>query len=475
MMKHEVLMAVALLMVFMLPRQAAADALSDKTDRYVKEVMAGLHIPGLALAVVRDGKVIKTGAYGLACVEHEAVVKPETVFLLASVTKQFTAASILMLVEEGKAALDERISRYLSETPDSWRDITVRHLLTHTAGLKDRFEVLNGAPWQLAFTTEAMYNTARACPVDFKPGERFQYSDQGYFLLGMIIEKLSGKSYREFLAERIFKPLWMSASSTTLQTDVVKNLASGYTLAGGNLQHNHRRTDYGLVSHFGIISTVLDLAKWDAALYGGKLLKKSSIDLMFTAGKLENGDPAQIGPWSYGLGWFVDDFFGHRIVQHGGSTGTCIWRLPDDKTTVIVLTNLEQLAGGDAPTIAKTIARLYVPAVTWKAVKAQTDPDPALTEKLKAEISRMASGKPDTALYSAQFSAAVVAASQSSVGFYKSIGALKTFEYLGSRPAGSLRHITFRAAYPGATLYYTVTLDAHGRIAYLGGELEENL
>jgi CubicO group peptidase (beta-lactamase class C family) len=204
-----------------------ADALSDKTDNYVKEVMAALHIPGLSLAVVRDGKVVKAQGHGLANVEFDARATPDTVYLLASMTKQFTATGIMMLVEDGKVGLDEKISRYLPDTPDPWKEITVRHLLTHTAGLKDRFEGKTGGEWLLSFTTDAMYASAKACALDFKPGERFQYSDQGYFLLGMIIEKVSGKSYREFLKERIFTPLGMKGSSTILQSEVVKDLASG--------------------------------------------------------------------------------------------------------------------------------------------------------------------------------------------------------------------------------------------------------
>jgi len=310
------------------------------------------------------------------------------------------------------------------------------------AGLKDRFEGKTGAEWLLSFTTDAMYASAKACALDFKPGERFQYSDQGYFLLGMIIEKVSGKSYREFLKDRIFGPLGMDHSSTIWQPDVVKNLATGYTLAGGKLLHNHRRTDYGLVSHFGIISTVLDLAKWDAALYGEKLLKRSSLDQMWTPGKLTNGDLTQIGPWYYGYGWFVDDFFGHKIVQHAGSTGTSIWRLPDDKLTVIVLTSLEQLAGGDATSISKAIAQIYAPETSWQAVKPNPDPDPELTQKLKPETIRVGEGNPNLDMYVPEHGAAVAKITQGSKGFYKSIGALKRFSYLGRNRTGRLERST---------------------------------
>jgi len=474
-MKFALLFTLLVCAAIALPKSAAADILSDKTDNYVKEVLKALHIPGLALAVVRDGKVIKAQGYGLANVEFDAPVKPETVFLLASMTKQFTATCIMMLVEEGKVALDDGISKYLPDTPDSWKGITVRMLLNHTAGLKDRFEGKTGPEWLLTFTTDAMYKSARGCALDFKPGAHFQYSDQGYFLLGMIIEKVSGKTYREYLTERIFKPLEMAVSSTSLQTEIVKNLASGYTLTAGKLQHNHRRTDYGLVSHFGIISTVLDLAKWDAALYGERFLKKSSIEQMWTPGTVEEGMPSKIGSWHYGFGWFLDTFFGHRIVQHAGASGTCIWRLPDDKLTVIVLTNLEQLAGGDAPSIAKQIAQIYLPSVTWAVQKPSTDPDAKGTDTLREETLRIALGKPDTALYTAEFGPLAKTATQSSIGFYKSIGKLKGFEHLETIGDNKSRTRRYRADYEKATLYYTFRLAGAGKISFMGGEFEETL
>lgn len=446
------------------------DKLSAQVDTYMAEVMKGLRIPGASIAIVREGKVIKARGYGLANVEHKVAAKPETVYLLASITKSFTATAITMLVEEGKIGLDDRISKYLDDTPDSWKEITVRHLLTHTAGLKDRFEGRTAQDWLLTFTTPVMYKAARETPVDFTPGTNWQYSDQGYFLLGMIIEKVSGKSYRAFLAERIFTPLGMTRTTTIRLAEIIPDMASGYTLVGTTLYHNNRRTDYGVVSHFGIISTVLDLAKWDAALYGEKLLKQSTLAQMWTPAPLKDGTVPRSTLGSYGLGWFLDDFFGHRIVEHAGSTGTCIRRLPDDKTTVIVLTNLEALAGGDAPSMARQIARMYVPALTWVAVKPKPDPDPKQSQALREEILRVAEGKPDISLYTPIYGPAVKTATQSSVRFYKSIGPLKTFTYLGSKPNGVGRIFYYRADYRGMTLFYTVSLTKEGKIDSLSGE-----
>lgn len=170
-------------------------------------------IPGVALAVVKNGQVIKAQGYGLANLELNVPVTPESVFELASVTKSFTATAIMMLVEEGKVGLDDKISTYLVNAPDSWRDITVRHLLTHTASLSPNQEETRENSELANYTSAEMFEGISEWSLDFAPGERWQYFDPGYFLLGMIIEEQSGKRYREFLRERIFEPLGMTKTT----------------------------------------------------------------------------------------------------------------------------------------------------------------------------------------------------------------------------------------------------------------------
>ena len=210
------------------------DELAKRVDGVIERQMQGRHIPGLSLAVVRDGKVVKVQGYGVANVEHSVPATPETAYLLASMTKQFTAFSILMLAEEGKLSVDDPISKYLQDTPDTWKDITIRELLGHTAGLKDRFEedTLIGDKWRLAYSTDQLYQAARSRPLDFAPGAGWQYSDQGYFILGVIIERVSGMSYRDFLKKRIFEPLGMNTSTTIRLREIVPHMASGYALKG---------------------------------------------------------------------------------------------------------------------------------------------------------------------------------------------------------------------------------------------------
>ncbi|HEU5237777.1 MAG TPA: serine hydrolase domain-containing protein, partial [Pyrinomonadaceae bacterium] len=178
-------------------------------------------IPGLALAVVKDGKVIKAQGYGVANLETEAPVTPETVFELASITKTFTATAIMILVEEGKVNIDDHISKYLEKTPDSWKNITVRHLLTHTSGLPTLGKDFKSMVWTLDVSTAAMYDAARKDTLGFAAGDKWEYSDVGYFLLGMIIEKGSGQRYADFLAKRIFQPAGMTNTSVLNQYKVI--------------------------------------------------------------------------------------------------------------------------------------------------------------------------------------------------------------------------------------------------------------
>lgn len=313
-------------------------AQGDAIDVYVRAEMEKRRIPGLALVVIQHGKVIKMQGYGLANVEHDVPVTPDTVFELASLTKQFTAAGIMLLVEEGKLALDDPISRHLAGTPDTWSGITLRHLLTHTAGLAtlaQGFRSLYPGGSKVNYTTPEMFEAATTDPMSFAPGTRYQYSDVGYFLLGMILEKVSGQRYREFMTERFFKPVAMTATSVLDQWAVVKNRAAGYTLRDGQLVNIRRVAQIELPSHFGIFSTVMDLARWEVALAAGKVVTPASLEQMWTPVRLNDGTTH-----GYGFGWVLGRRGRHRLISHTGITGTQYSRFPDDGLTVIVLTNL---------------------------------------------------------------------------------------------------------------------------------------
>ena len=373
----------------------AASAWDDAVDDYIKAEMERRHIPGLALAVAREGKLVKARGYGVANVEHEAPVTPDTVFELASVTKQFTAAAIMVLVEEGKLQLDDPITAHLPQAPETWKSITVRHLLTHTSGLPglaDGFKALAAGGARMRYTTAQLYDAAVKDALSFKAGERWQYSDVGYFLLGMIIENASGRRYRDFLQERFFKPLGMTATSVIDVSRVVKHRAGNYTLRDGQLVHNWRVWDVELPSHYGVLSTVKDLVTWEAALSAGKVVKPASLAQMWTPVRLNSG-----AAFPYGFGWGVDERRGHRWMVHTGITGTELSRFPDDNLTVVVLTNLGRTMSPanrvNSWGLTYGVAGRYIKGLLVGREKpARRDPDATRTTALREVLEAVARG-----------------------------------------------------------------------------------
>jgi CubicO group peptidase (beta-lactamase class C family) len=331
-----------------------ASAQTDRIDDYVKAQMDLQKIPGLSMAVVRNGEIVKARGYGLANVELNVAARPETIYQSGSMGKQFTATAVMMLVEEGKLALDDKVIKYFPDSPESWDNITVRNLLTHTAGTTDYPKDFD---FRKDYTEAELLKKAQAIPLAFAPGERWSYSNVGYVTLGILISKVTGKFYGEFLQERIFRPLGMNTARIISEADIVPNRAAGYRMPGGELKNQEWVSPaMNTTADGSLYLTVLDVAKWDAALYTEKLLKKSSLDQMWTPAKLNNGVTRP-----YGFGWAFNDIRGHRIIEHGGAWQgftSYIARYVDDKVTVVVLTNR---AGANPGNIAHGIAGLYNP------------------------------------------------------------------------------------------------------------------
>jgi D-alanyl-D-alanine carboxypeptidase len=324
-----------------------------KVDDYVKAEMEKQHIPGVSIAVVKEGKIIKVEGYGMANVELNVPARPDTVYKIGSVSKQFIASGIMMLIQEGKISLDDNISKFLEGTPDTWKDITIRHLLTHTSGIVreapgfDPLKIQNDAD---------VIKTAYPLPLRFAPGEKWEYCNVGYFSLAEIIRKVTGKSWGDYLGEHMFMPAGMSATRTTTIADLVQNRANGYVWRNGKLQN--AEIYFALRPSGAFLSSVLDLAKWDAALYTDKFLKSSVREQMWTPVKLNNGTNHP-----YGFGWELSPIAGHKRVHHGGSLPgfrAAMARFVDDKLTVVVLTNSDN---ANPAAIALNIAALYIPGL----------------------------------------------------------------------------------------------------------------
>ena len=338
-------------------------SIDSTIDALVTKEMSDQHIPGLALGIYCDGKPIKTQGYGLANIELSVPATQYTIFQTGSVGKQFTAAAIMMLVESNKIRLDDPISKYLPHTPAAWRAVTIRHLLTHTSGIADytddeytKSSLIN---LRADYTEDQLYEKLIRLPLKFQPGEKWSYSNTGYVLLGFIIHKVTGEFYGDFLRQRIFKPLDMQTTRIISERDIIRNRAAGYELVKGQIKNQQWVSPTLNTTADGALYTnVLDLARWDAALYTEKLLTKSSLRQMFTPVALNDGKHAP-----YGFGWEVPSpQNSHRLVEHDGAWQgftMVICRYLDDRLTVVVMTNLDA-SHSDPSKIAHSLASLYL-------------------------------------------------------------------------------------------------------------------
>jgi D-alanyl-D-alanine carboxypeptidase len=366
----------------------ASHVLADAVDDYIEKQLKQNNLPGLSLAVVRDGKIEKARGYGLADVELSVPATEHTVYQWASVTKQFTATAIMLLVADGKLSLSDSIAQHYAKSPAAWSNVTIRHLLTHTAGIRsytDLPDFFKSA--RKDYEPDELVALVTDQPLDFAPGERWRYNNTAYFLLGLVIEKVSGQSYGDFLQARIFKPLGMDTARVNHQFEIIRNRATGYSYRSNQLTRAEFVSPTQPYSAGALVGTVLDLAKWDAALYTDKLLPASVRDEMWTAVKLNDGKTNE-----YGYGWQLGNVRGHRYVGHGGGIfgfSTFILRLVDDRVTVVVLCN----SGANSQNIARAVAGRYVPGLTFASISPQTDPDPAFSQRLRQSLHEMADRK----------------------------------------------------------------------------------
>jgi D-alanyl-D-alanine carboxypeptidase len=369
---------------------------ADAVDSLVRERMQERNIPGVALAVVKNGRVEKLGTYGYASLEFDVPVSGDSVFEIGSVSKQMTAAAIMLLVEEGKVKLDEKISAYLPNTPDSWRDVTVRHLLTHTSGIKS-YTGLSGFELSRRLTLEQFIKQLSEHELEFTPGERNIYSNSGFNLLAYIVQSQSGKPFMDFMRERIFLPLGMTRTADRDPRFMIKQRVTGYEWRMGGIQgRDGNLTD--LMGAGAIVSTINDMIKWEMALRGDKFLKPESKKEMWTQFTFNNGERSV-----YGFGWRIADIRGHRLISHTGQTagfGAAIFRYVEQDVTVIFLSNNGEV-GLPGP-LAANIAKVYIPTLALREIKTQPDPETGLAQMLLAALKNRIANKPDAAVLSAE-------------------------------------------------------------------------
>lgn len=335
-------------------RQApAGTSLDAQADVVVAAAMKDQNIPAVSIAIARAGSTLVAKGYGLANVELDVKASPSTVYRIGSLTKQFTAVAVMRLVESGKISLDDPVEKYLPDYPVGGRRITIRHLLTHTSGIKS-YTGLGPKFWdtsRLDYSHEKLIALFKDEPPDFQPGEKYLYNNSGYYLLGVIIEKVTGESYGSHMKKTLFDPLGLPSTMYCDNEPVVKQRAAGYQVSLGVVQNAAPLSMKAPFSAGALCSSVTDLVAWMSALMNGKVVSRASLDQMITPATLNDGKPT-----TYGFGLGVSDGDKKAISHGGGINGfaSYLTYLPESRTIVAVLTNL----GGAKPgTIAAELIK----------------------------------------------------------------------------------------------------------------------
>jgi D-alanyl-D-alanine carboxypeptidase len=443
----------------------------EAINQFIETQMRKQQIPGLSLAVVKDGKLLLTRGYGLADVENNVPATPETVFQIQSITKTFTASAIMMLVNEGKVGLDEEISKYLEGVPESCKGVTIRRLLTHTSGIKDYINEPY-ASLRVETTDEEVFRETAKRPLNFAPGEKYSYCNTGYLLLGMVIHKITGEPYGGFLRKRIFQPLGMNNTRVNNLQEIIPKRASGYSLHDGKLIRGDYVAD-SILSYpgGGIVSTVLDMAKYEAIWLRHQVLEESTIKEMWTQGTLNDGSRT-----IYGLGWGINDLRGRRFFTHSGAHMTGFASryavFPRQQMSIIILTNRNET---NTDVIVQGVAGLVDEELRAPGMlKEKAQDDSPLREKLAKAVANLANDRSDTLLIAPLFKA--LNEEQKSM-LKAALPPSDTMRFLGSDdvsgksiapygvPALQLRY--YRMKHESSTRYFKFYLASDGKIVGL--------
>ncbi|MFZ4508394.1 MAG: serine hydrolase domain-containing protein [Fimbriimonas sp.] len=328
------LSAISLLLALADP-QSPLPAAGQNLDQFVNEFIRKNQVPGVSIVVTRRGRTVLSKGYGYADLEHRVRMSANSVHELASVSKQFTATSILLLVQDGKLKLDDPLVNFADFPPAAWKAITIRHLLQHTSGLPDY--LANSSDIRTEATTTELLAAVAKKPLVFAPGSKFEYSNTGYMALGHIIAKVSGKSATEFVIERIAKPLGMTQTYANDPRAIIPNRAIGYTLENKKLVlEDYTSRSYSMTADGHLLSSARDLAKWGDALRAKKLIRPDLAAEAWTGSAVSNG--------TYGFGWGTARKNGKlRLVHTGGWYGTSTFLMTaiDEGVTIAILANTD--------------------------------------------------------------------------------------------------------------------------------------
>jgi D-alanyl-D-alanine carboxypeptidase len=357
-----------------------AQYVTFRIDSAIRAAIDARQIPGLQVAVIKFGLVLKKGNYGYANLEDRTPVTDSTLFSIASLSKAFTCAGILLLMEDGKLSIDDSVGKYFDSLPAAWAGITLRRLMNQTSGIRDDW----GEDDNFFYTRNsdsALFAALKSAPLIFQPGERWS-PDCGPFVLGLIIAKVSGETYPDFMKHRIFDKLAMTNSRIDDPDNIIPNRAAGYRTKGHQILHGRQISAAARMrGDVGVLTTVTDMLKWYQALQDSSLLKKSSLDLMFTPGLLK--DSSKTG---FGFGWSLDPYRDHALISQAGNFRTgynaVMEYYPEDHVGIIILCNLCE---AKIQQVSRDIVGLFNPDYRRASqLDSVADPDSVRTLLLKS-------------------------------------------------------------------------------------------
>ena len=408
---------------------AAGSVAADPIDDFVNAQLEAKKVPGIALLVMHKGTVVKQQGYGYADVEFRVPVTADTLFQSGSLGKQFTAAGILLLAQDGKLNLDDRLAMHYPDAPSAWHRISIRHLLTHTSGIKD---LEGNVDLRKDYTDDELLGLLKGLPIEFEPGTQWNYSNSGYVILGLLTTKLAGKHWSEFQAERLFKPLGMTTTRMISDREVIPNRASGYQLDEHKALVNQDWVSptFNSTADGALYFSVRDLAAWEKALEARSFMSAQSFKDWWTPVTLQDGRR-----YPYGFGWGLAEQRGQPVIEHTGAWQgftAAIVRYPEQQLAVAVLTNAAQANPG---TIARSVAGLVEPAL---AVRAPTvlasGSDARQAERLRGVLQAWGSYRTVSAMSPALAATAAGSAREAHerAGVAEELRGARSFKVLGS-------------------------------------------
>ncbi len=440
-------------------RAGAAD-FRAAVDRYLQTEMQRQHIPGIALAVVKDGKPLYVKGYGVANLEHPVPVTRGSVFQLGSVGKQFTAVAVTMLADEHKLNLDDPLAKYLPEVPASWNKVTLRLMLNHQAGIA-QYTTPTRQLLDLThdYTDAELIQLAISQPLDFEPGTDTSYSDVGYVLLGFVINRVAGEFYGDFLTRKIFRPLGMGHTRVISDSDIVPGRASGYELQDGGRLRNQTPVSPALnrTADGSLYSTVIDLMKWDRALDGDSVLPHGELERMWTVDVHQDG---RTPLYHYGYGWENNHLNGHRLVEYDGNWQgfqAMMTRYADEKLTVILLTNLALCR---TERLGHAVAGLVDPALA-PYPSGIPDRAPDMSRRFEGLLASARTGNPAITPAGLPWSVPIQTLHRDLL----ELGAILHFSLASDHESAQERVRVYRVEGKDMVEFYTVRYDARGAIA----------